>query len=133
MEYLNNAGVQLADYLKKHPKVKKVYYPSLEEHPHRHLYDKYVKGYGGLVTFDIDADKEKVSEFVDLLEHPYMASNFGSPQTLIEQLSVFTYYNLTPEERREIHIPDGMIRLAIGYTVPIASIINDIDKALDKI
>ncbi|MCI5194693.1 MAG: Cys/Met metabolism pyridoxal-phosphate-dependent protein [Candidatus Electrothrix sp. AW5] len=133
MEYLNNAGVQLADYLKKHPKVKKVYYPSLEEHPHRHLYDKYVKGYGGLVTFDIDADKEKVSEFVDLLEHPYMASNFGSPQTLIEHLSVFTYYNLTPEERREIHITDGMIRLAIGYTVPIASIINDIDKALDKI
>ena len=85
------------------------------------------------MTFDIDADKENVSKFVDLLEIPYMASNFGSSQALIEHLSVFTYYNLTPEERIKINITDGMIRLSIGYAVPLDFLIDDINNALNNI
>ena len=69
---------------------------------------------------------------IDNLKIPYIASNFGSAETYIEQLAPFTYYYLSEQERNSLKITDSLIRLSIGFNDPIDSIINELDCSLAK-
>ncbi|MEM1170012.1 MAG: PLP-dependent transferase [Cyanobacteria bacterium P01_H01_bin.35] len=133
MEYLNAAGKKLTEFLNSHPLVSKVYYLGLDSHPHRELAQKYfTNGYGGVVTFELKLSKNETSEFIDNLKIPYIASNFGSAETYIEQLAPFTYYYLSEEDRELLKITDSLIRLSIGFNDPIDSLIEDLNSSLAK-
>lgn len=134
MKYLNKSGLALASYLEKHNKVKKVFYPSKSNlsESELHLVDKYLKGYGGVVAFEINGDKSTTSSFVDNLKIPFMATNFGSQYSLVEQCSVFTYYHNTPEENMRLGITNTLVRYSCGFE-PVNEIIDDIEQALNKI
>ncbi|AOX04266.1 Cys/Met metabolism pyridoxal-phosphate-dependent protein [Moorena producens PAL-8-15-08-1] len=132
MKHFNEAGIKIAKYLEEHPRVKKVFYTGLESHPHSYLAKKYLMGHGGLVSFELDADREVTSKFVDALRVPFMGTNFGSNNAMVEQCSVFTYYQLSPTEKQEIGITDSLIRLSIGYEDS-DLVIKDIDQALKTI
>jgi len=132
MQHLNREGLRLARYLDNHKKVKRVFYSGLESHPHYHLARKYLKGHGGLITFELDTDKAGTAEFVDALKIPFMGSNFGSTTIMVEQCAPFTYYKLTQTERDELGITDNLIRLSLSYD-PVDDLINDINQALDTI
>ena len=84
-----------------------------------------------MVTFDVDGSREAASAFVDALEVPYMASNFGSTRTLVEQLSVFTYYALTAADRERLGITDSLIRLSVGMESA-DLLIADLDRAASR-
>lgn len=129
MRHFNTEGMKIAQYLQAHPQVKQVFYTGLETHPHRHLANKYLTGHGGLISLDMDMDVEATAKFVDALQIPFMGTNFGSGQAMIEQCSIFTYYHLSPNERHEMGINDSLIRLSIGYESS-DFLIEDIDKAL---
>lgn len=132
MRHFNEAGMKIAKYLQDIPLVKKVFYTGLESHPHSSLAKKYLRGHGGVVSFELDADREVTSKFVDALQLPFMGTNFGSNHAMVEQCSVFTYYHLSPAERQEIGINDSLVRLSIGYEDS-DMIIEDIEQALTKI
>ncbi len=133
MESLNTSGQKLTEFLNQHPLVSKVYYLGLDSHPHRELSQKYfTNGYGGVVTFELKLSKRETSEFIDNLKIPYIAYNFGSAETYIEQLAPFTYYYLSEEDRKLLNIRDSLIRLSIGLNDPVDSIIDDIDCSLAR-
>lgn len=132
MRHFNEAGIKIAKYLQDSPRVKKVFYTGLESHPHSSLAKKYLMGHGGVISFELDADLEVTSEFVDALQVPFMGTNFGSSHAMVEQCSVFTYYHLSPAEKEKIGITDSLVRLSIGYEDS-DLVIEDLEQALKKI
>lgn len=133
MQKLNDSGEKLATFLNSHPLVSKVYYLGLDSHPHHELSKKFFKdGYGSLITFELKLSKAEISELIDNLRIPYIASNFGSAETYVEHLAPFTYYYLSDKERNSLNISDGMIRLSIGFNDSVENIIDDLKICLEK-
>lgn len=126
----NVMGRQLADFLEGHELVDRVFYNGLSSHPHHELAKKYLRGHGGVVTFEVPGTELEVAHFVDLLQLPYMASNFGSHVSLVEQSTFFTYYEYSDEELIDISVPRTTVRYSVGYTDSIEEICADIDRAL---
>ena len=131
MRHCEQVATAVAAHLEAQPWVRRVFYTGLESHPHSRLAARYLAGHGGVVTFDVDGSREAASAFVDALEVPYMASNFGSTRTLVEQLSVFTYYALTAADRERLGITDSLIRLSVGMESA-DLLIADLDRAASR-
>lgn len=130
MQRHNENGLAVASYLEAHPRIDKVYYPGLESHRDHALAQKYMRGYGGLVTFLVrDADWRGTADVVDRAKLFRIAPSLGGVESLIEQPLVMSYYQRTPEERQRFGIPDNMIRLACGIE-DAEDLIGDLEQAL---
>jgi cystathionine gamma-synthase len=130
MQRHNENGLAVARFLESHPRVEKVYYPGLESHRDHHIARKYMRGYGGLVTFLLkDADWRETASVVDASRVCRIAPSLGGVETLIEQPLVMSYYKCSVEDRERFGIPDNMIRLACGIEDP-DDLIADLDQAL---
>jgi cystathionine gamma-synthase len=129
MEYLNRAGMKVAKYLRKHPKIKQVFYTGDDSHPQYDLAKKYLTGHGGVISFEIDSPANEIPKFIDKLQIPFMGTNFGSQHSMVEQCSVFTYYKSSEEEKKQLGITGGLIRLSLGFNDP-KLVIEDIENAL---
>lgn len=132
IQHFNQEGLRLAQYLEDHPQIKRVFYTGLPSHPHYQLAQKYLRGHGGLVTFELDADAEQTAQFVDALKLPFMGSNFGSTTTMVEQCAPFSYHRYTQAERNDLNISNSLIRLGLAYE-PVDGLIDDINQALEQI
>jgi cystathionine beta-lyase/cystathionine gamma-synthase len=130
MQRINQHGIAVARYLDSHPAVRRVYYTGLESHPHFKLGQDYLAGHGGVVTFELGLSEQATAEFVDRLQVPFMASNFGAPQTLVEQSTFFTYFEYDDQALQSIGVDRSTVRLALGYVNDVAEIIEDLDQAL---
>ena len=123
----------LAEALEGHPKVKQVWYPGLASHPQHGIAKQLMApGYGGVVTFALDATLEQGSKFVDALEIPRIAPSLGGVESLVEQPALMSYYELSTEQRLEIGIPDELIRYAVGLE-DADELIADVLRALEQI
>jgi cystathionine gamma-synthase len=132
MQRHNANGQAVAEFLNTHPRVERVLYPGLESHPHHDLARRTMQGFGGLVTFLIKgADWRATADIVDAVELPRIAPSLGGAESLIEQPLVMSYYECTPQERRQYGIPDNMIRMACGLENA-SDLIDDLAQALDK-
>ncbi|MEN0109673.1 MAG: aminotransferase class I/II-fold pyridoxal phosphate-dependent enzyme [Planctomycetota bacterium] len=130
MQRHNENGLAIARFLEEHPRVEKVYYPGLESHRDHEHAKRYMRGYGGLVTFLVkDADWRETADVVDRSRLGRIAPSLGGVETLIEQPLVMSYYQCTPEERQRFGIPDNMIRVACGIEDS-GDLIADLDQAL---
>lgn len=132
MERQNSTATIVAKHLEKHPKIKRVYYPGLPSHQQHELAKKQMRGFGGVVTFEIDGDLEQTLKFHDELKLCLIAPSLGGPESLIVHPATVTYYSMTREERIEIGILDGLVRLAVGFEDP-EDITADLDQALATI
>jgi len=130
MQRHNENGQRLAEFLENHPRVERVYYPGLESHPYHAVAKKTMRGYGGLVTFLVkDADWRATANIVDAVQIPRIAPSLGGVESLIEQPLVMSYYECTPDERKQYGIPDNMIRLSCGIENA-DDLIADLEQAL---
>ena len=130
MKQHNENGQRVAEFLAEHPRVERVLYPGLPDHPYHEVAKRTMKGFGGLVTFEIkDADWRQTANIVDAATLPKIAPSLGGVETLIEQPLLMSYYEAPPESRREWGISDNMIRLACGIEDS-ADLIADLDQAL---
>ncbi len=129
MKRINENGQTVAEYLENHPRVKKVYYPGLPSHPHHDVAKKQMKGFGGVVTFEVEDNIEYVLDFLSKLSIINIGPSLGGVESLITHPATISYYNCTKEERLALGIKDGLIRLAVGVENA-EDIINDIDQAL---
>ena len=132
MERLNRSGEILAEWLEKHPKIKRCYYPSLKSHPHHDVAKREMNGFGAVVTFELDGDIEDSNRLLDNLKLCYIGPSLGGCETLITHPATVTYYGCTREERYELGILDNLFRLSVGLEDP-EDIIADLEQAMDAI
>ncbi|HEX7448088.1 MAG TPA: aminotransferase class I/II-fold pyridoxal phosphate-dependent enzyme [Pirellulales bacterium] len=132
MQRHNANGLAVARFLAEHPKIEKVYYPGLETHPHFEIARRTMRGFGGLVTFQVrDADWRRTANVVDAVRIPRIGPSLGGVESLIEQPLVMSYYECTPADRQRFGIPDNMIRLACGIENA-EDLIADLAQALER-
>lgn len=130
MQRHNENGQQVAEFLESHPRVSRVLYPGLPSHRDHQIAKETMRGFGGLVTFELaDADWKETSKVVDLAKLARIAPSLGGVETLIEQPLVMSYWGYGPEERKSFGISDNMIRLACGIENS-RDIIEDLQQAL---
>jgi cystathionine gamma-synthase len=128
----NESALKIAEYLEKHPKVERTYYPFLKSHPHHNVAKEQMKGGGGVVTFIIKGDLDASKRFMDSLEMIYIAPSLGGVETLITHPATVTYYKYTREQRYDLGIVDNLFRLAVGLEDP-EDIKADLDRGFAKI
>lgn len=132
MQRQNESALAIAEFLDKHPKIDKVWYPGIKSHPDHEIAKKYMRGFGGVVSFQIKGDLEAGSKFVDAMKIPKIAPSIGGVESLIEQPSLMSYYELTTEEREKIGIFDNLIRFSIGIE-DTEDLLKDLQQALNVI
>lgn len=104
----------LAEWLDAHPKVKHVYYPGLESHPQHALAAKQQKGFGGVLSFELEGGKEEAWKVIDATRMISITANLGDTKSTITHPATTTHGRLTPEQRANAGIRDSLIRIAVG-------------------
>jgi len=132
MQRHNENGERVARWLEQHPKVRQVWYPGLPSHPDYAIATRSMTGFGGVVTFELDADLEGAFRFTDACRLAYIAPSLGGVETLVEVPALMSFWDRTPEQRAELGIRDGLIRLACGIE-DAEDLIADLDQALRAI
>ena len=130
MERHNANGQAVAEYLDRHPRVERVYYPGLPSHRYHEVAKRQMRGFGGLITFLVkDANAEQTAAIVDAVRIPRIGPSLGGVESWIEQPLVMSYLDYSPEQRLSFGIYDNMIRLSCGIENA-ADLIADLDQAL---
>lgn len=130
MQRHNENGQRVAEFLESHPRVSRVLYPGLPSHRDYQIAKETMRGFGGLVTFEVaEADWKATSKVVDRAKLARIAPSLGGVESLIEQPLVMSYWGYGPEERKSFGISDNMIRLACGIENS-SDIIEDLEQAL---
>ncbi len=130
--HVENA-LKVVDYLKNHPKVKKVNHPSLEDHPDHALYERYFpKGGGSIFTFEIKGGEKEAHRFIDSLEIFSLLANVADVKSLVIHPASTTHSQLNAAELAEQEIYPGTVRLSIG-TEHIDDLLADLEGAFSKI
>ncbi len=130
VEQHNQNGLAVAEFLEKHPKVEKVFYPGLESSPFHEVAKKLYKGYGGVVTFVMKGGLEECKKFLGKLKVFHCAVSLGSVESLAEHPALMTHSVVPPEIRKELGIDDGLIRLSVGIENK-EDILEDLKQALE--
>jgi len=104
----------IAEQLDAHPAVAKVHYPGLASHPGHALAARQQKGFGAMLSLELDGDVEVVRAFVDGLQHFTLAESLGGVESLVAHPASMTHAAMTPEARAAAGIPDGLLRLSVG-------------------
>jgi cystathionine gamma-synthase len=132
MQRHNENGLAVAQFLCRHPRIEKVYYPGLPSHPYYEIARRTMRGFGGLVTFLVkDADWKGTAKVVDSVRIPRIGPSLGGVESLIEQPIFMSYHDFTPEQRHAVGIYDNMIRLSCGIENT-EDLIADLAQALEK-
>lgn len=130
MEAHQKNATAVAEFLTKHPAVATVYYPGLVDHPGHAIAAKQMKGFGGMVAFEL-VDESKVANFVESLQIITLAESLGGVESLIEVPAVMTHASIPKEQRTAAGIKDGLIRLSVGIE-ELTDLQNDLDHALEE-
>jgi O-succinylhomoserine sulfhydrylase len=104
----------LAQWLESQVGVERVYYPGLESHPQHGLAKRQQRGFGGIVSFDVRGGKAAAWRLIDATGVFSITANLGDTKSTITHPATTTHGRLTPEQRSEAGIGDGLIRLAVG-------------------
>ena len=131
VEQQNSSAQALAERLERHPRVQQVWYPGLASHPNHATAKRLMNGYGGVVTFSVDADLHGTSRIIDACQIPRIAPSLGGVESLIEQPALMSYFELSTEEREAIGIKNNLVRYAVGIE-DTDELIADMVGALDR-
>ncbi|EEX48309.1 MULTISPECIES: methionine gamma-lyase [Jonquetella] len=122
----------VAEFLDKHPKVAKVYYPGLASHEGHDIAAKEMKDFGAMISFELKGGVEEGRTLMNSVKVCSLAVSLGDTETLIQHPASMTHSPYSPEERHAAGITDGLVRLSVGLEDP-EDIIADLDAALAKI
>lgn len=128
MERCSDNALQLARFLAAHPRVRKVYYPGLEDHPQHRLSRELFKAHGALMSFEL-ADGIDCFDFLNRLKLVISSSHLGDNRTLAIPIAHTIYWEMGAERRAEMGIAESLIRLSIGIE-DLDDLIGDFKQAL---
>ena len=131
MERHDQSGRLVAAYLQKHPKVKKVLYPGLKDHPQYDLARRQMRGFGSMITFEMGS-LNNARKMLRKLRVCAFAESLGGVETLINHPATMTHAALGVDGRKKIGLTDGMVRISVGIE-DVEDIIGDLDQALGTV
>src|SRR4029077_15378105 len=124
-------GLALAEFLVAHPKVKHVYYPGLPSHPQYELAKKQMRGFGGMLAFELGSF-EAARRLLNSVRLHALAESLGGVETLISHPATMTHASVPAERRARIGITDGLVRISAGIE-DIDDLKEDLARALDAV
>ena len=130
-EHEKNA-MRIAEYLLEKKKVKKVYYPGLEDHFNHEVAKSQMKGFGGIVSFAIDLDRDGIRRFLSNLKYIALGESLGGVESLIEVPSLMTHASVPREVREQMGIMDNLVRFSVGIE-DVDDLIEDLENAFGAI
>jgi len=122
----------VARFLQSHKKVRKVYYPGLEEHPGYNVAKSQMKGFSGMVSFDLDGTYDQVRTFLGHLKVFALAESLGGVESLVNHPEKMTHASVPPEMRARLGIGPSLVRLSAGIEYQ-EDLTGDLSEALDRI
>ena len=125
-------AMTIAKYLEGHELVEKVYYPGLESHPSHEIAKKQMRGYSGMLSFDIKGGIEAAKTFMNSVKIFSLATSLGNIDSLVQHSPTMSHFDMTPEDRDKFGIKDGQVRVSVGIE-EVDDLIEDLDQALTKV
>jgi cystathionine gamma-lyase len=122
---------KVAEWLSRHPKAGHVVYPGLPSHPQHALARKQMKGFGGMLTFEIQGGLPAARRFLKTVKVFACAESLGGVESLIEHPAIMTHASVPPETRAALGISDGFIRLSVGIE-DAQDLVDDLAQALQQ-
>ncbi|GAB3409573.1 PLP-dependent aspartate aminotransferase family protein [Massilia agilis] len=107
-------ALELAQWLEREPKVRKVFYPGLASHPQHALAQRQMNGYGGIISIELDTSLAGARRFLEQCKVFTLAESLGGVESLIEHPALMTHATIPPQQRAELGISDTLIRLSVG-------------------
>ena len=133
MERHCSNGKKIAEFLKKHPKVGKVFWPGFEDHPNHTIAKKQMKDFGGMLSFTLKDDSvSKATKLMESVELFSLAESLGGVESLINHPASMTHASIPREERIQNGLVDSLIRLSIGVE-DAEDLLDDLEQALSKV
>lgn len=129
MEAHQKGAVAVSQFLEKHPSVRKVYYAGLSSHPQYKLIKKQMKGFGGMLAFEINSKKVDINRFFKKLKLFLLAESLGGVESLIEQPWGMSHAAMSESARREAGLSPELIRVSVGIENP-EDLIEDLKQGL---
>jgi len=131
MQQHNANGLALAQYLNAHPKVKHVYYPGLPSHPQYELAKKQMRGFGGMLAFELGS-LEAARTVLNSVRLHALAESLGGVETLISHPATMTHASVPADRRAALGITEGLVRISAGVE-DIDDLKEDLAQALEKV
>ncbi|MEQ9812343.1 MAG: O-succinylhomoserine sulfhydrylase [Azospirillaceae bacterium] len=126
------SALAIAEFLEDHPKISLVRYPGLASHPQKALAERQMSGASTLVAFEVKGGKAGAFAALNGLRLIDISNNLGDAKSLVTHPATTTHQRLKPEERAQLGITDGVIRLSVGLE-HVDDLIGDLDRALAKV
>ncbi|RBP37249.1 methionine-gamma-lyase [Garciella nitratireducens DSM 15102] len=123
---------KVAEYLEQHPLIERVYYPGLPSHPQYELAKKQMRGFGGMISFELKGGVREGRTLMDNVRLIGLAVSLGCVDSLIQHPASMTHSPVPREERLAAGITDGLVRLSVGIE-NVEDIISDLEQALKKV
>ncbi len=123
---------RLAEWLEGQPHVSRVYYPGLPSHPQHELAARQQDDFGGIVAFELAGGRAAAWQLIDSLRIFSITANLGDAKSTITHPATTTHGRLTPEQRSEAGIGDGLVRIAVGLEDPL-DLMEDLEQAMARI
>lgn len=130
MERHQQNALAIARRLEKHPRVRRVLYPGLPSHPQHELAQRQQRGFGGMVTTELDTDLEGTRRFLSRVQLFTLAESLGGVESLIEHPAIMTHASLPHQRREALGIGDSLVRLSVGIEQR-DDLIADLEQALE--
>ena len=126
-------GIEIANFLSKHNKIKNVFYPGLINHKNHDIAKKQMKNYGGMLSFDLNnSSLKKAEEFVSKTHFFTLAESLGGVESLCGHPASMTHAAIPKKERLKSGVTDSLIRLSVGIE-DIDDLIYDLESTLKKV
>ena len=128
----NQSAMMIADFLETHNKIRTVHYPGLATHPDHDIAKSQMRGFGGMLSFEVDGDFDETKLFMDRLKLIKLATSLGGVSSLANQPITNTHAALSPENRSKAGISESLVRLSVGVE-RVEFLIDDLKQALTAI
>lgn len=132
LEHHGRNALALAEWLQDQPNVRKVYYPGLAAHPGHELARRQQRGFGAIVSLELEGGHDAVREFVCDLECFSLAESLGGVESLVAHPATMTHAAMDPVARQKAGLADGLIRLSVGIE-SLDDLQKDLSAGLERV
>jgi len=131
MERHESNGREIARFLTSHPRVQKVHYPGLPDHPQHALAKRQMRGFGAMISFELGS-YEAASRVLAAVRLCSLAESLGGVETLISHPATMTHASIPEEERKRLGVTPGLVRISVGIE-DVEDLVADLDQALESV
>ncbi len=128
----NATATVLAEFLSTHRKVSLVHYPGLKSHPQHQLAKRQMRGFGGMLSFEVKGTARDAAKFTESLKVATLAASLGGVETLVSQPYSMTHTQLSAKERALTGIPETLVRVSVGIE-DADDLVDDFKRALEAV